>query len=311
LSETSAFSLINVRLKLSPADIQVDAGEDITVKAFDNQKFQASFWAPAGIERFRFSWDFGDGSQLVTGTRTIEQLEGGGRVTDTVNRQFRDTKQSPLIVTVTMTGEGPAGAAEGEDKLLVTVLEIPTIEAYAGEDQAGREGEEFVLTGSFTRPTGLTDFKYGWDFGDGSESEEFAVPEGETKAVATHVYADHRPQSYRAALYVTATSEAGEVEQVSRISISVEKGIPWVQSLRLDQAPRVGVLVVTTIGQVMLWALAAVALLSPLWIPCRISPYPGQQKSTEASVRNGDFGFRPPSAKPGLRQQDDLLAVRV
>ena len=267
LAETSAFSLVNVQLKLSFMDIQVDAGEDVAIKLGEHHRFRASFRPPAGIDRFSFSWDFGDGSSPVTGTRTIERLDGQGRLTDTISRRFTDTEQSPYIVTVAIRGEGRAGAGEGKDAMVVTVLDIPAIEVFAGEDVGVVEGEELAFAGSFTRPQGLTDFTYRWDFGDGSESEEFAAPPGETRAEATHVYANHRPQPYRVELRVTARSDAGEVEQTSQFFVRVEKGTPWVQSLHIDEVPRVAVLVLTTVGQLLVWVLAAVAVSSPLWIP--------------------------------------------
>ena len=270
LAETSAFSLVNVHLKLSPVDIQVDAGEDVTRELGEPHRFRASFRPPDGVDRFSFSWDFGDGSPPVTGTRTIEQLDGQGRLTDTVSRRFADTEQSPYIVTVTVRGEGRAGAAEGKDAMVVTVLDIPAIEVFAGEDAEVVEGEELVFAGSFTRPQGLTDFRHRWDFGDGSESEEFAAPPGETRAEATHVYANHRPQPYRVELRVTARSDAGEVEQTSQFFVTVEEGTPWVQSLHLDEVPRVAVLVLTTAGQVLVWVLVAVAVSSPLWVPAAL-----------------------------------------
>ena len=69
---------------------------------------------------------------------------------------------------------------------------------------------------------------------------------------------------------MTARSDAGEVEQTSQFFVRVEKGTPWVQSLHIDEVPRVAVLVLTTVGQLLVWVLAAVAVSSPLWIPAAL-----------------------------------------
>ena len=59
LEQTSAFSLIEVTLSLTPQIIQVDAGEDMAVRVGKNARFRASFAPPEGIDEYQFTWDFG------------------------------------------------------------------------------------------------------------------------------------------------------------------------------------------------------------------------------------------------------------
>ena len=74
------------------------------------------------------------------------------------------------------------------------------------------------FSGSFTRPEGLRDFRYRWDFGDGSPAVEAVPGEGETQVKATHAYANYRPNEYIVTLKVTAASDAGSVEGSDQLS---------------------------------------------------------------------------------------------
>ena len=64
LEETAAFSLITVFLKLSTVEMDVDAGPDRTVAVGSPIRFRATFTPPAGVEDYRATWDFGDGSPV-------------------------------------------------------------------------------------------------------------------------------------------------------------------------------------------------------------------------------------------------------
>ena len=62
LSQVAAFSLINVNLRLTPFEVDVDPGEDAGHRVGQSVRFQASFAAPPGVDDFSFEWDFGDGA---------------------------------------------------------------------------------------------------------------------------------------------------------------------------------------------------------------------------------------------------------
>ena len=230
LEETSAFSLVNVGLSLRPAEMAVDAGEDQTVSIGQVTRFRASFRPPEGIEDFIFTWDFGDGSEPVRSTRTAPSLEDGARFTATIAHLYRDDSDSPFIAEVEIEGTGDAGTAEGNDTMIVTVTRLPSIEVFAGESRVVREGDEVEFEGTFTRPEGLSDLTFRWEFGDGSQDAAGSLGEGVTKAVATHVYSDHRPLAYTATLTITAQSEAGEVEASHSVRVLVTESPGWVIS---------------------------------------------------------------------------------
>ena len=229
LEETAAFSLVNISLNLAPQDMRVDAGEDMTFSVGENARFRATFYPPEGIDDFDFVWDFGDGTRVATGTGSAPR-PGGGRITATVHHQYSSDLESPFIVEVTMTGRGEAGIVEGSGTFIATVTELPAITVFAGEHRFVEEGEEVEFSGSFTRPEGLSNYQYSWEFSDGTEAVTGAPEEGATTVTVTHVYENHRPQSFTVTLTVSADSEAGEVEGSTSIEVFVQESKGFVVS---------------------------------------------------------------------------------
>ncbi len=227
LEQTSAFSLVNVTLELEPVELSVDAGGDQTTGIGQSVRFRASFKPPEGMEEHTFTWDFGDGSRPVTSNRTAPTEDEETRVTATMTHFYEDEKDSPFIAQIEMMSTGEAGVAEGEDTIMVNVTRIPVIEVFAGEQMIVDEGEELEFDGSFTRPEGLSDVRFRWDFGDGTIAEEGNLAEGTTRAVVTHIYSDHRPFDYTAKLTITADSAAGEVEASSAANVRVRETEGW------------------------------------------------------------------------------------
>ena len=228
LEQTSAYSLMNVSLSEEPREMVPDAGPDVRAGVDEAIRFRASFTPPDGIERFDYTWDFGDGTQVVSGNRTAPTGDGDRRVTATVHHRYEDERDSPYIVQFKLTGFGDGGLAEGEDTLIATVSRIPNIEVFAGEWMEVEEGETVELSGSFTRPAGMTDIRYTWDFGDGSSPAAGSLQEGVTTAVAAHIYTNYRPRSYTARLTIRGTMETGEVEGSSRVDVQVREAQGWV-----------------------------------------------------------------------------------
>ena len=109
LSQTSAFSLIEVNLQVSPVQIEVDPGPDASLRVGENGRFRASFRAPPGIEEFSFVWDFGDGTSAAGSGSTLRP--DGTRLTATVTHTYEDDRDSPYIVRVDLTGAGGGGVS--------------------------------------------------------------------------------------------------------------------------------------------------------------------------------------------------------
>ena len=267
LEQTSAFSLLNVNLRLAPFDMRVDGGADQTVSVGEIARFRAIFTPPDDIEDFTFTWDFGDGTGVATGHRVAPTVDGDSKVTATVTHVYENERDSPYIATVELTGTGDAGVAEGSDTLIVSVTRIPNIEVFAGESFGVTEGEQFEVSGSFTRPAGLTDVAYAWDFGDGSSPVTGELSDGQTTASATHVYDNHRPRPYDVTLTITATSEAGEIEARSQTSVYVEQALGWtVGGWSPGEDGKDAVRAMTSLLQGLSTLLIWLAIFSPVWL---------------------------------------------
>ena len=266
LEQTSAFSLVNVRLSLASVDMGVDAGADRTVSVGRVARFRATFEPPEGMEEFHYTWDFGDGNR-ITETRTAPTVDEGKRVTATVTHVYGDDRDSPFIVGIEITGFGDEGLADGSDTVIVTVTKIPSIEVFAGESMTVEAGRSVDLDGSFTRPEGLTDLVYRWDFGDGTAPATEAVAEGATRAVTAHAYADSRPFPYTVTLTVTGQSDAGEIEGSSSLNVYVIESEAWVLSgwSPLDTW-KLATRSLSGVGVVVGTALIFAAIFSPVWL---------------------------------------------
>lgn len=266
LEETAAFSLVNVTLHLAPQEMRVDAGDDRTFSVGEVAQFKATFYPPEGIDHFRFTWDFGDGSTVENGSSSAPRADGG-RITATVSHRYTSDEESPFIVEVMMTGSGDAGIVEGSDTFIATVTELPAITVFAGEHMIVEEGEEVEFSGSFTRPEGLTNYRYSWEFSDGTEAIAGAPEEGATTVTAIHVYENHRPQPFTVTLTVTAESEAGNVEGSNSIEVFVREAegfvvSGWSAGDNLKDAVRALSGFAQAVGTVAIW----VAIFTPVWI---------------------------------------------
>ena len=266
LEETAAFSLVNVTLHLAPQDMRVDAGDDRTFSVGEVARFRATFYPPEGIDDFDFVWDFGDGTPVSSGNSSAPRADGG-RITATVHHQYSSDLESPFIVEVTMTGRGEAGVVEGSDTFIATVTELPQISVFAGEYLFVEEGEEIEFSGSFTRPKGLTNYQYIWEFSDGSEAVTGAPEEGATTITALHTYENHRPDPYYVTLTVSGESEAGSVEGTATIEVFVQEAegfvvSGWSAGDNLKSAVRALSGFAQGLGTVAIW----IVTFSPVWI---------------------------------------------
>ena len=227
LEQTAAYSLINVSLELVKGKMSIDAGEDKTSAVDESVRFRATFTPPADIEEFTFTWDFGDGSHPVSSNRTAPTEDETERVTATITHVYTDERDSPYIAQIKISGVGEAGEFEGEDTVIVTVSRAPAIDVFAGEHFSIEAGETVQFSGSFTRPSEISNIKYVWDFGDGTEPAGGSVGEGVSTVVASHTYPNHRPYPYEVRLTITAQSDAGLVEKSSVVRVFVDEPLGW------------------------------------------------------------------------------------
>jgi hypothetical protein len=197
-------------------------------------------------------------------------------------------EKSPYLVEIEMDGFGETGVTEGSDILIVTVTDIPTVEVFAGEGFVIDQGEEAEFSGSFTRPEGLTNVNYKWDFGDGTAPETGLIPEGSTRVVTAHVYEDFRPFAYQAVLTITADSEVGEVEVASPLTVVVTEKPAWtVAGWDAGDTGRTAVRTLSAVGAGLATAAIWAGIFSPVWIIALGLVYVGRGRLKVRSAKSG------------------------
>ena len=260
LSEVAAYSLINVNLRLTPAILDVDPGEDAAYRVGQTARFQATFVAPQDVDDFSFAWDFGDGT-TATGRGSALRPDGR-RVTASVSHTYG--AEGDYVASVTLTGTGDGGIAEGANSLLVSVSEVPTIEVFAGDDRTVEENAELEYAASFTRPVELRDYEYRWDFGDGSPTVAGSLEVEGTRLAVERAFANHRPTPFTVQVTVSAMSEAGRVSGSDSFTVLVVEAERFVSSgWEISGTLKSAVRALTALAQVLLIVLIWVGVFSP------------------------------------------------
>ena len=160
LEQTSATSLINVRLELAPGSMNADAGPNLQAVEGRPVAFRATFTEPQGIDSYEYWWEFGDGGVSERRTRTAVTETPGGRTTEVVWYAYRSTDQSPYFVTFMIRGTGDGGVVDGEDSIKVNVERVPTIIVSTEDTITVRASDEVTLTGAFTRPQNVSNHTF-------------------------------------------------------------------------------------------------------------------------------------------------------
>ena len=265
LEETAAYSLLMVSLELSTHSMPVDVGPDDAIRVGEIVRFRATFRPPAGVENFIFQWDFGDGNGAAGSGSAPKADDPGSRVTSSVNHGYHE--EGDYVARITINGEGDAGLAEGTDALVASVTVVPFIEAFAGDNRVAEEGDEVEYRGSFTRPEGLWDFQFRWDFGDGTPTVTGNPDEGATRVEAVHSYTDHRPRPYAVTFTVSAMSDAGRVSASDSFGVEVKesKGIV-VGGWDFGATGKAAVRALSAVGRALVIVLIWLGIFSPVWL---------------------------------------------
>ena len=108
-------------------------------------------------------------------------------------------------------------------------LEPATMETDAGEDRAASTGQPTRFRAQFTAPEGIEEFRYEWNFGDGSGpvtgTRTVANSDGLTRSTATvtHFYEDERDSPFIVTFEITGTGETGVAEGEDTITVVVTR----------------------------------------------------------------------------------------
>lgn len=250
--------------------MQVDGGEDQTGAVGRIMRFRAFFVPPDGIDEFSYTWDFGDGSNLVGNTRVILTEDSSRMVTAVASHVYQSAEESPYIVQIKMVGTGEAGSVRGSDKIVVTVTEAPVINVSAGESITVEAGASVRLRGTFNRPDGVRNMRYRWEFGDGTSPVDGALDEGNSVEVE-HRYILIRADAsqYTAKLTVTGDSEGGLVTASSEVVVTVIEGEGWiVGGYDLTGTTKAAVRSLSALVRALTTAAIWVIVFSPFWGGC-------------------------------------------
>ena len=227
LEETSAFSLINVTMRVARVDLRVDAGPDRTVSIGQTARFKASFHSPDDSAAYQVEWDFGDRSEPIVDFFTAATTQPGTRVTASVTHVFDDYRDSPYFVDVRITGASESSPLFGQNTIKITVLDTEQMPVDAGENQTIAVGRSVRFRAFFEPPEGIDDFTYTWDFGDGTSpvsGNRAILTEDSSRmvtAVTNHVYGSAEESPYIVQIKMVATGEAGVVEGSDKAVVSV------------------------------------------------------------------------------------------
>ena len=175
LEETSAFSLVNVTMRVERVDLRVEAGADRTVSIGQTVRFKATFRTPDDSANYRVEWNFGDRSQPIVDTFTAPTSEPGTRVSASVTHVFDDYRDSPYFVDVKISGISESSPLFGQDTIKMTVVGTEQMLVDAGGDQTAAVGRTVRFRAFFKPPEGIDQFTYTWDF----ETARISSPETE------------------------------------------------------------------------------------------------------------------------------------
>lgn len=188
----------------------ISAGLDI--EGFENQPVQFGGTAidPGTADTLTYTWDFGDGTPVVSGLLNPTHVYG-------------EADATPDIYTVTLTVRDDDGA-EVVDDLVVTVHNAAPI-VNAGTNQSIGENTDVFFSGTYSDSGGVADQPYVilWDFGDGQTASGTLSP--------VHRYADNG--MYTVTLSVTdkdgATGSDTLMVTVNNLAPVVNAGIDLVR----------------------------------------------------------------------------------
>jgi hypothetical protein len=276
LSQSAAFSLISISIQSIPFEIAIDAGEDRTAAVNDALRYRAKFKLPEDIEEVEVTWKFGDGSRAISISETVPTSIDGEVITAPVTHRYGSDVDSPYIVTATLRGAGKAGVVIGEDKLITAISRLPVIELFMGQGGVVEYGTDVTLEASYSKPEGVTDLEYTWDFGDGTTPVTIEIDEDaeSNRLTATHVYENFRSEPYRAKLRMSGKADVGDVVAVGEITNVVR------ESIGVGQTELQAGNITRDAGRVLnkIWVIAASAglwffYLSPVWIVLALIVY--------------------------------------
>ena len=179
--------------------------------------FNATFTDFGWLDTHSATIDFGDGTQVVSGTVTEEHDAPDATGAIAATHTYGDNG----TYTVTLTVRDDDGGRDTKTTTVTINNVAPT--AKAGPDQTANEGDTVQFAGSHTDPGWLDTHTYSWNFGDASTGEGINP---------THAYGDNGTYT----VTVTVTDDDGGIG-TDTLKVTVNNVAPSITSISTD-SPR-------------------------------------------------------------------------
>ena len=218
ISESAAYSKIEVDIAQTPIPMQVAIDADIGVALNQAESFTVRFWPPRGHDTYRITWDFGTGGSLLVTDRAIRSADDDGSfISAPVTITFSNQDFDQYIGKVTVDAISGSEVARGEENFLINVYELPKLNPLLRvlpSDQVA-PGETVEFSATFNNHEGVRGLKYELSLGDGSGSQTGAIEPGVNTIETTHEYERYVPWELIPTLTLTGDSDAGEVVETA------------------------------------------------------------------------------------------------
>lgn len=270
ISESAAYSKIEVDVSQTPLPMRVAIDAAIGVALNDPESFTVRFWPPEAHDQYRITWDFGTGGSLLVTDRAIRSSDDDGSFTSApVTTTFANPDFSQYIGRVTVEASSGSEVARGDANFLINVYELPKLNPLLRvlpADQVA-PGETVELTATFNNHEGVRGLRYELALGDGSASQTGEIAAGVNTIEATHQYERYVPWELVPTLTLTGDSDAGEVRETATAYLYMREA-PTVQPSTFTpgevatNAVNVLVAALGYAGNVIIF----IAITSPIWL---------------------------------------------
>ena len=270
ISESAAYSKIEVDIAQTPIPMQVAIDADIGVALNQAESFTVRFWPPQGHDTYRITWDFGTGGSLLVTDRAIRSAADDGSFTSApVTTTFENRDFDQYIGKVTVDAISGSEVARGEENFLINVYELPKLNPLLRvlpSDQVA-PGEAVEFTATFNNHEGVRGLQYELVLGDGSATQAGSIEPGVNTIETTHEYERYVPWELIPTLTLTGDSDAGEVVETANAYLYMREA-PTVQPSTFTpgevatNAVNVVIAGLGYAGNVVIF----IAITSPIWL---------------------------------------------
>lgn len=270
ISESAAYSKIQVTISHLPIEMRIQVEREFNVPREQNAQFAVTFWPPEDHDVFTITWDFGNASAPIQTTRAIRSSDDSSAfVSSPVTAGFPDEDRDRYVGNVTVQASSDNSVARGTANFAINVYELPQLSPLVEvlNILPVRPGDDVVLRASFNEHRNVNDMQFEWSFGDGSEPVTGDIQEDETSISVTHSYTRYVPWNMQVALKLTGDSDAGDVSETAYADIYMEED-PTIQpsvfapGTTATNAANLLVISAGYIGNVVVF----MAVTSPFWL---------------------------------------------